>query len=225
MMRSKIFRRRRSASGFTVLEFLAVTAIFLIIAVIVVPLTVKMMVRLRIEGFADQLAMLIQRTRAQAVRENKIFVVSWQPDDSLVPSGPWVDIKDWTQTWRAEETGIAASEAAVLATDDHGLARYAGAPCLDHDGDGVDDAVNSPLFFDGLGAPLTVNAAGRLQSGLVAFCFNDPPDANGNSNVMQVRIDSVAGIVKIAKLIEDPGVAAGERFADESTEKFEWKWY
>ncbi len=189
--------RRSGAAGFTLLEILVIIVVFLALAVIVGPLTLRLMVRLRIEGYADQVSMLVQKTRAQAVRENRAYTIDWD-GDAIVPSGPGI------------------SEAALLAADAHGLSRYVGAPCLDHDGDGNDESLDPPLTFDGLGAP----------SGLVAFCFADPPRASsGKSNILQVRIDSTAGLVKIAKLIEDPSVATGVRFASEDTEKFEWEWY
>jgi Tfp pilus assembly protein FimT len=197
MWRRAMSRRRRvGAAGFTVLEILVILGVLAIFFLIVGPLTVKMMVRLRIESFADQVGMLIQRTRSQAVRENAAYTVDWA-GDNIVPSGPGI------------------SDAAILlAADAHGLSRYAAAPCLDYDGDGDDESVDPPLTFDGLGTP----------SGLVAFCFTDQADADGKNNVMQVRLDSTSGIVKIAKLIDDSMASAGVRFADE-TEKFKWEWY
>ena len=231
MWRSTTCRRRRSglrpagAAGFSLIEIMVVVAVIMVIAVIVGPLTLRMLVRLRIESFADQVSTLIQRTRAQAVRENKIYTLTWA-GESIVPSGPYQEIDDWTQTWEDDPTGVGISDAAVvLAADAHGLTRYTAAPCLDHDGDGTDESVAPPLLFDGLGAPLTVTPGGRLQSGLVAFCFADPPrSSSGRSNVMQVRIDSTSGTVKVSKLIDDGDTSSGVRFADEA-EKFEWEWY
>ncbi|MEE8526827.1 MAG: GspH/FimT family pseudopilin, partial [Thermoanaerobaculia bacterium] len=165
MWPSAIYRRRRSGAGFSLLEVLVVLVVFMILVAIIGPLTVRMMVRLRIEGYADQVGMLIQRTRSQAIRENKQYTIDWN-GDTIVPSGPGI------------------SDAAILlAADAHGLSRYVGAPCLDHDGDGNDEAIDPPLTFDGIGAP----------NGLVAFCFADPPrSSSGQSNIMQVRIDSTA---------------------------------
>lgn len=226
MWSSATYRRRHRAAGFSLLEVLVVLVVFMILVAIVGPLTVRMMVRLRIESFADQVGNLIQRTRAQAVRENKIYLVEWL-GQAVVPSGPYLEIEDWTDRskWEIDETSGGASGAAVvLAADAHGLKRYFGARCLDPDGDGDDEAVAPPLFFDGIGAPLVVTVGGKLQPGRVAFCFADPPRASsGKSNVMQVRMDSLAGIVKVAKLIDDPA-GTGERFADEA-ETFRWEWY
>lgn len=65
----------RRAAGFTLIELLVVMAIIVIVALIGFPALQNMILRSKLEGFARQTAILMQRARYEAIKANRPVVV------------------------------------------------------------------------------------------------------------------------------------------------------
>jgi prepilin-type N-terminal cleavage/methylation domain-containing protein len=76
--------RTRRAAGFTLIELLVVMAIILIAALIGFPALQNMIQRSKLEGFARQTAILMQRARYEAIRINRPVVVQFDETNGRV---------------------------------------------------------------------------------------------------------------------------------------------
>ena len=173
-MRRRDPSRSPRTAGFTLLEMLVIVMIVGIMAVIAVPLTMRQLVRIRIESFADQAVSLLQSTRGRAIKDNTDYVSEWVDDagDTVLDALSGI-------------TGLGGgtSQAVTLSLPERGLTVYDDAPCLAETTDGKAH-VAGPLTYDGKG----------VADQLVAFCFQDP-----NGNILQVAIDTPAGAPKVRK--------------------------
>ena len=165
-----------AAAGVTLVEVLVVVLIVGIMAVIAVPLTLRQLVRLRIEGFADQATSLLQATRGRAIRDNEDYSVAWADLDGDTVLDAMTGVSG---------LGAATTEAATLSLAERGLTVYTDVPCLAATTDGN---THDP-------APVTFDSRGVADQ-LTAFCFEDP-----NGNVLQVAIDTPGGPPKVRKLL------------------------
>lgn len=151
-----------------------------IMVVIAGPLTLRLLVRMRAESFADQAVSLFQSTRSRAIRDNALHTVEWVDQDG-----------DTVLDALSGVTGLGAgtSQSVNLALAERGLAVYSAASCLAATTDGKTH-VAGPLVYDGKG----------VADRLAAFCFEDP-----NGNVLQVAVDSPSGPPKVRKFLPATG--------------------
>ncbi len=179
-MRSNHPSQPVGAAGFTLLEVLIIVLIIGIMVVIAIPLTLRQLTRLRIEGFAEQTSSLMQATRGRAIRDNADHTVEWVDLDSDTVLDAISGVTG---------LGVETSEAVTLSFAERGLSINNDAPCLAETTDGKAH-VAPPLSYDSRGT----------ANDLVAFCLEDPA-----GNILQIAVDTPGGPPKIRKYLPAAG--------------------
>lgn len=110
------------SAGFTLIELMVVIVLILLIALISFPFVMGQIRRAQVQGAADQTVSLIQKTRLQAIRDNR--------DLDITAAGDQI------------------SGAGLVALQELNIELWTDSLCYDPDGDGTDDYQAGTMSFD-----------------------------------------------------------------------------
>jgi Tfp pilus assembly protein FimT len=152
--------RGGASRGFSVVELLVVVGITMVIAAIAVPQGLRALRTYRLTAAVGEASTLIQRTRYEAIRNNRAVPLRWNTTGGRVQM--WIDLNN-------NSAYDSATEPTIFLPEGFQFPSPSGAPAVSSMGYTTTATPTSPIVFDGRG----MVTAGGPQTVLV-MCMGNP---------------------------------------------------